>query len=53
MDKERFRRKYLLGIFTSPLTLFPILGGVTGFLRLNIMDKTASSVYKLIWGVGF
>ena len=29
MDQRSFRRKYLLGLLTSPLTLFPIVGGTT------------------------
>jgi hypothetical protein len=29
VDKRRFRRKYLLGLLTSPLTLLPVVAGAT------------------------
>ncbi|MBN2589405.1 MAG: hypothetical protein JXA96_06060 [Sedimentisphaerales bacterium] len=52
MDKERFRRKYLLGIFLSPLTLFPAAAGFTGFLGFMLFQKTVNAVVSLAIGLG-
>jgi uncharacterized protein YoxC len=53
MNKERFRRKYLLGIFLSPLTLFPVVGGITAFLGLMLLNKIGTAVLSLMGGVAF
>jgi len=53
MNKERFRRKYLMGIFLSPLTLFPAVGGFTGFLGFMLFHKTVNAVASLAIGLGF
>lgn len=38
MDKRRFRRKYLLGLLTSPLTLFPVVAGATCIMISTALD---------------
>jgi hypothetical protein len=53
MNKKRFRRKYLLGIFLSPLTLFPAAAGFTGFLGFMLFNKTINAVVSLTVGLGF
>ncbi|MBN1974242.1 MAG: hypothetical protein JW787_11420 [Sedimentisphaerales bacterium] len=53
MDKERFRKKYLLGIFLSPLTLFPAVAGLTGFLGCMLFNKVIGAVTSLAIGLGF
>jgi len=40
VDKRRFRRKYLLGLLTSPLTLLPVVAGAT-----CVMVSTALGVF--------
>lgn len=37
----------------SPLILFPIVGGVTGFLGLMLLSKTVGAVFSLIGGAAF
>ncbi len=38
MNKSKFKKKYLLGLASSPLTLFPLAAGVTGLLLLGALD---------------
>ncbi len=42
-----------MGIFLSPLTLFPAVGGITGFLGFLLFNKTINAVVSLAVGFGF
>ena len=51
MGKKRFRKKYFLALFASPLTLFPIAGGVTLFCILGALGKISLACLTLILGL--
>ena len=50
MDEKKFKRKYLFGIFSSPLTLFPVIAGITGFFGGIIFGSVSMALVSLIIG---
>jgi len=52
MDMKRFRRKFLLALLSAPLTLFPLVGGISLSILMAALSKGALAILSLLGGLG-
>ncbi|MCP4709396.1 MAG: hypothetical protein GY869_12285 [Planctomycetes bacterium] len=52
MDRKKFRKKFLLALLSSPLTLFPLVGGISLSILLAALSKGALAIISLLGGLG-